>query len=583
MKANKRILCVILALIMCVSTTTIAVAALGYPDCFNLMYKELVFDALDWDLNPDDYVYSCEYAYNADGTTPDKGETPDFILTFANHDGVVHDMVIDTEIGGYRFTSGCSFFPYDMGYFIYSFKEHKCYSLEEAWDAQLPQTETVLAMLGTPVQKLDQTYKDIVFEALGDKINPEYQQYSYIYSYNADGSTVDEGEIPDYILAWTGAGGADAIVERVIGDYYFISGAILNPFDLGYFICSTKENKCYSLDEAWDVKLPNIEIAFAKVGTHVDEANNDLTKYRTKIISKLGWKNTDEDIKYRCIAEYTADGAEVSEGATADYAVIFAHQGAWTEEAVYSIIGNYRLKVSNDFKPGYIIYSLAEDKIYTIREAYNEDLPCMDLAMEKIGTKVRLYAEVFEKFLEPYKDPYEANSVFGWYGYSEDYYYSKEWGGTTEMPQATPDYVLVDACAYPCPPANVTEVFGDYVVYSGWGNPEALRFFIYTPESGNIYTLRQAYDMKLEGIMNVFTDYGLGFLSGDMDNNGKLSIKDATYIQKCLAKIEGYSIYGVDTSIADFGVHISVADFNRDLDENIKDVTALQKKLANIE
>jgi len=470
MKANKKILCVILALIMCMSSSIIAVSSIGYPDNFNPEYKEIVFDALDWDLNPDDYVYSCEYAYNADGTTPDKGETPDFILAFANHDGVVHDMVIDTEIGGYRFTSGCSFFPYDMGYFIYSFKEHKCYSLEEAWEAKLPNMEAVLKMLGTRVDtSASEKYMDKVFDILGWEV-----------------------------------------------------GA-LDPY----------------------------------TGSPMYE--------------------------YSLCLEFNADGTEATDDATADYALIFAHTGPMLCWEVYETIGNYRLNSAAVHNPGYIIYSTGEDRIYKIREAYNQGLPGMNLVLEKLGTKVTLYADVFEKFLEPYKDPYEENSVFGWYGYSEDYYYSKELGGTAEMPQATPDYVLVDACAYHCPPANVTEVFGDYVVYSGWGNPERLRYFIYIPESGTIYTLREAYDMNLEGIMNVFTDYSLGFLSGDMDNNGKLSIKDATYIQKCLAKIEGYSIYGVDTSIADFGVHISVADFNRDLDENIKDVTALQKKLANIE
>ena len=118
-------------------------------------------------------------------------------------------------------------------------------------------------------------------------------------------------------------------------------------------------------------------------------------------------------------------------------------------------------------------------------------------------------------------------------------------------------------------------------MYSGWGNPEALRYFVYTPESRNIYTLRQAYDMELEGIMNVFTDCGLGFLLGDMDNDLKLTIKDATYIQKCLAKFEGYTFKGEDTTIPDW-VHIDVADFDLNSKLNIKDATAIQKRLANI-
>ena len=445
-------------------------------------------------------------------------------------------------------------------------------------------TATFAVSAEETAEPTNQMYKEIVFEALGDRITADHHQwYSYIYSYNADGSTVDEGETPDYILGFISTGGgACAIVERVIGDYYFISGAILNPYDLGYFICSTKENKCYSLDEAWEYKFPNIESAFAKVGTHVDVADNDLTKYRNKIMSMLGWKNTDEDIQYRCVAEYTSDGVEITEGATADYAVIFAHQGAWTEEAYYSRVGNYRLKASNDFKPGYIVYSILEDKIYTIREAYDKDLPGIEFALSKAGTKVTLYADVFEDFLRPHMDEDAYDPVYGWYSYDELYYYSyQKRYGSTEMFEVTPDFVLVEACAYHCPPANVTEVFDDYVVYSGWGNPEELRYFIYTPKTDNIYTLREAYDMNLEDIMNVFTDYGLGFLLGDMDANEKLTIRDATYVQKALAKFEGFTFYGEDTSSADCS-HIYVADFDLSGDVNIKDVTAIQKRLAKI-
>ncbi|MBR3988614.1 MAG: hypothetical protein IKK10_04850 [Clostridia bacterium] len=581
MKSNKRILCVILALLMCLSTTALAVSAEETAD-YETIFKEKVFDSLG-DRVDMLYNFKIEQVYMADGSEPKEGEMPDYVLCYISSN-VVYDAVIDRVIGDYYFYRPYMVVPFDLGHCIYSVKEHKCYSLDDAWACKLPNIENVLSLLGAPVK-----YKNIVFEALKDEINFEHQQYRYIYSYNADGSTVDEGETPDYILAWTGAGGADAIVERVIGDYYFISGAILNPYDLGYCICSTKENKCYSLDEAWEAQLPNIESAFAKAGTHVDEANNELTKYRTKIMSMLGWKNTDEDIKYRCIAEYNADGAEAPEGATADYAVIFAHQGAWTEEAIHSIIGNYRLKASNDFKPGYIVYSIGEDKIYTIRDAYNKKLPGIEFALEKAGTKVTWYADVFEEFLEPYKEDGWEDFEQGWYGYDELYYYSyQKRYGSTEMFEVTPDYVLIEGSTYFADPMLSYDVFGDYIVYGGCGFPNCSNYYIYTPKDNKLYTLREACDAGVKELDKVFTNYGLGVLKGDADGDRKLTIKDATYIQKYLAKIEGFElneeIRGHHLSVEDdgspdpYGCYIE--DFDNNDNINIKDATAIQKKLA---
>ena len=585
MKANKRILCIILALLMCLSTAVISVSADILPS--DKVYKELIFDSLGDRVN-EHYSYNCEYVYNGDGSEVGKFETPDFALVRITS-CVAYDAVVDLVIGDYYFYQSHMYEPFALGYCIYSFEEHKCYSLSDAWNAQLPQTEKILAMLGKPVDKTAHKYKDIVLEAFGDMITTEYQEYRYIYSYNADGSTPDEGEMPDYIVGWISSGGfACAIVERVIGDYYFRSANIYYPYDLGYFICSTKENKCYSLDEAWEAKLPNVEMAFSKAGTHVDEADYPLAKYRTKVISKLGWENIDEEIQYRCVAEYT-ENEIVEDGATPDYAVVFAHKGAWTEELVYSIIGNYRLKASNDFKPGYIIYSINEDKIYTMREAYNQKLPGIEFALEKAGTKVTWYADVFEEFLEPYKEDGWGDFEQGWYGYDELYYYSyQKRYGSTEMFEVTPDYVLIKGSTYFADPMLSYDVFGDYIVYGGCGFPNCSNYYIYTPKDGKLYTLREACDAGVKELDKVFTNYGLGVLKGDADSDRKLTIKDATYIQKYLAKIEGFElneeIRGHHLSVEDdgspdpYGCYIE--DFDNNDRVNIKDATAIQKKLA---
>ena len=60
-------------------------------------------------------------------------------------------------------------------------------------------------------------------------------------------------------------------------------------------------------------------------------------------------------------------------------------------------------------------------------------------------------------------------------------------------------------------------------------------------------------------------------LYGDVDKNGKVSIKDATLMQKALAKMTTLST-----------IQIIVSDVNADTKVNVKDVTAIQKLCANI-
>ena len=118
------------------------------------------------------------------------------------------------------------------------------------------------------------------------------------------------------------------------------------------------------------------------------------------------------------------------------------------------------------------------------------------------------------------------------------------------------------------------------------GNPYCLRYFVYTPENNKTYTLTEAYNAGIEGIENVFTDFGLGYLMGDADNDRRLTIKDATYIQKYIAKVEeieapeGLNGHNIDQSDDNF---VSVADFDNNNNINIKDATAIQKRLAKID
>lgn len=97
-------------------------------------------------------------------------------------------------------------------------------------------------------------------------------------------------------------------------------------------------------------------------------------------------------------------------------------------------------------------------------------------------------------------------------------------------------------------------------------------------------------DEYCDKIFAYFAEHSIDEFIGDMDKDRKITIKDATYLQKCLAGIENYpendevmmSEYSDYDRYAGYGYLAYVSDFNRDKVRNIKDATAIQKYLAGI-
>ncbi len=161
--------------------------------------------------------------------------------------------------------------------------------------------------------------------------------------------------------------------------------------------------------------------------------------------------------------------------------------------------------------------------------------------------------------------------------YSEDYEYFEEYSTNDE---ATPDYVLINAFYSQVKEGTLTKQFGNYVLYTSEITypSEEFGYFIYLPKENKIYTLTEAYEKKLEGINNVFTEAGLGKLIGDVNYDLNLNIRDVTLIQKHLASLENLDDYALDTSYVE-----PVADFNGDGKVNVKDATAIQKRIAGLD
>ena len=165
--------------------------------------------------------------------------------------------------------------------------------------------------------------------------------------------------------------------------------------------------------------------------------------------------------------------------------------------------------------------------------------------------------------------------------YSEKYEYYSDNNATED--EAVPDYVLIYLRTNMCTAMPIAYAYGDYVLFQTSGEiPFAFGRGIYIPKTQEVMSLTAACDRGIEGIDKVFTEAGVGRLIGDMDKDRRISIKDATYIQKILAGIEGFTEPTIYAAGFDETLPISISDFNRDRVRNIKDATAIQKYLAGI-
>lgn len=168
------------------------------------------------------------------------------------------------------------------------------------------------------------------------------------------------------------------------------------------------------------------------------------------------------------------------------------------------------------------------------------------------------------------------------------YYNKYDHYGDTE--DATPDYVLAFSGENVCSPAYSAGGFGDKYLLQEYNiyYPYTLGYHIITTEDMKVYTLREAWDAQIEGIEDVFEDFGLGEKRGDSDGDGEITIKDATLVQKCIAKLEKFTEYEYVSGFAEKGqgedgmFHDRISDMNRDGEVDIKDATAIQKYIAGI-
>ncbi|MBR3988262.1 MAG: hypothetical protein IKK10_03055 [Clostridia bacterium] len=440
----------------------------------------------------------------------------------------------------------------------------------------------------TPLQTIEITpaegewkYEPYFLNFLNSQYENESFEYYYeeVYEYYR---SYDSTETPDYVIVecYKDYVSGEGDYTTKIGEYEIKRYYHHYPYELGYFVFVPENKKIYTLEEAFDT-VPDIDKGLQKL--HHDPVY--------EIRCYCGFENLDipggGTMPHPTISYLGSEkGAEI-------YEFIYTSENTYKTTRT---VGDWEIISPNpgDYPCFYGIFVYFKSQVYTLDEAFEKglvtDLNCVNNSYYTIALHKTFYESFdpdnkydYEKpILSKIKADYIHNESTEITSYYEIY---KHYSDASTSDEATPEYVLINLNTnlyYSMPVANI---FGDKLLYESSGNiPFTYGYAVYFPENNVILALSEALTRNIKGIEEALNHISYNALMGDNDEDGKLTIKDATYMQKCLASLEEFRKDDVIEGLQYYDNHTArfISDYNRDGERNIKDVTAIQKRLANI-
>ena len=149
------------------------------------------------------------------------------------------------------------------------------------------------------------------------------------------------------------------------------------------------------------------------------------------------------------------------------------------------------------------------------------------------------------------------------------------------------DWVLVHASnGGPEEEWIIYSVLGDRILhrYSG-GNPFEYDYAVYDVNKNRFFNLESVYDSgKYSGLPEALEALNIGRLRGDIDNDGVLTIQDATEMQRCFAEFRSFpyndKVEGGELPRQIHTAPVYISDINQDGKRDIRDVTEVQRRVA---
>lgn len=188
-----------------------------------------------------------------------------------------------------------------------------------------------------------------------------------------------------------------------------------------------------------------------------------------------------------------------------------------------------------------------------------------------------LYEEIFvEGYITP-TSQYEGDK----YIYDEEYYHHVD----SDNPESEIDWVFVTAMSNAQKPWLSKCVIGDRVFWKNCGGvPFEYGKAVFDVKNNRFVALSDDMLDKYLGLREYLDEYNVGSPIGDADLDDRLTILDATYIQRAEAELCEYK-YNDDISgcyqLGSKNLNY-ISDFDRDGERTILDATGIQRKLAKL-
>lgn len=373
----------------------------------------------------------------------------------------------------------------------------------------------------------------------------------------------------------------DSPCTAIINNECYHRSATFSPYGLGVYV--SLADKIYTLEEAFEKDL--------FFGVSMDHGFSGFEYHRLP-------ENSDLDLVHRCLYAFgDRYGYKPQEGES-----IYAEPYGYVGENLifYAYYSHYDYPAMNTEEQigGYYFYNgcpcgigeknsvalyvlTPDNKVYTLYEAFTEGIVTDLEAVVKLAGGSSIYGDYGKRICEILGIDTNAEDCQFIYRQIRDYY--EGYGGYGKpSEEATPDFITVNVGESVQAKTPCVKRIGKYAVANEQTYaPYDLGYFVYFPKEDKLCNFEEAYELypELFGEMLERIDYpGTGHytLIGNVDSDRKITIKDATRIQK---RIAGYELdYRTIPEL-----ELEASDFNADGKVNIKDATAIQKFIAGLE
>jgi len=264
-----------------------------------------------------------------------------------------------------------------------------------------------------------------------------------------------------------------------------------------------------------------------------------------------------------------------------EYIVFILQHGGGDQAFARDVFGDYY--VSNPYldfpyELAHYVFVPAAKKVYTLREAWDSEELDITAAFESGCVGKYIGKEPQYRYLEKFKAEYVDSGIDTPDMIYEEVYNQYAFG---KRPYEI-DWVLVHAYVNGPLPRECYAVLGDRVSLAGECVPFAVNYAVYDMNTKEFIDICDIEDWSVyNGLEKQIEKLELGVPIGDADYDNKLTVLDATYIQRVAAKLCEY--YDIDDLSGRYQINDElkfISDFNRDGQRNVMDATAIQRKLV---